>query len=726
MNASDVIVIYPGRFHPFHKGHKHVYDLLNSKYTNVYIATTEKVDAVKSPFSFDEKVTLMNLTGVQKDKILKVKQTYNGDEYKSRFNNKYSLIFVVSEKDMLDDPRFNFPASGLGLKKNGEPAYLQKMPQGDNPDLNPMADTRVPTEKEPLEDREKGRGYIMTVQTETFKVGGHDVNSASQIRSLLGTENIDDAKQAFVDLYDKYNETVFNMIRNKLGTVKTMENIDLNELRRMAGLEERDIDGDDDYSNIPGFKEKPMFDQLGKIIDSFEMSQDGSDDIKNPLSTVKTDDGEQVEISVGEARALKQMMEMLSSARQGEVKSAREKFLDSIQKSEGLHSMLEFARSKGLVEESDVISEEELAETIPHMYALKKQGMSVEEIAKKLGMKPQEVNDAMSKTEESVEELDLNDIRADFGVHEGKDKVSNCCGAPIEGEIEDNVGRCSECKEMCKCEDNVDEGKMKDMAMDMADAFYDKVSAITDQSNDLGKAVIDAWNDEEENPPEWALDEITRDVLVDAGLIEPEQEEQAEESFDPAMEPTEESTMFDDAMEVHANEGEQALAQHLGMSEQEFDQELNEYCALRGKHADDDREEAIEGLVQEIIDEREKSDHAEPSVDEDMARMRELAGMPAITETEYWKWDQGSYKPKDGYDANFDFWSQEAQSARSKNGDEPFKSREEMIDIFDQQLEKYNINIFKQKQISQMKADEKAKAEREKYAPRPKQTELDL
>ena len=564
MNASDVIVIYPGRFHPFHKGHKHVYDLLNSKYTNVYIATTEKVDAVKSPFSFDEKVTLMNLTGVQKDKILKVKQTYNGDEYKSRFNNKYSLIFVVSEKDMLDDPRFNFPASGLGLKKNGEPAYLQKMPQGDNPDLNPMADTRVPTEKEPLEDREKGRGYIMTVQTETFKVGGHDVNSASQIRSLLGTENIDDAKQAFVDLYDKYNETVFNMIRNKLGTVKTMENIDLNELRRMAGLEERDIDGDDDYSNIPGFKEKPMFDQLGKIIDSFEMSQDGSDDIKNPLSTVKTDDGEQVEISVGEARALKQMMEMLSSARQGEVKSAREKFLDSIQKSEGLHSMLEFARSKGLVEESDVISEEELAETIPHMYALKKQGMSVEEIAKKLGMKPQEVNDAMSKTEESVEELDLNDIRADFGV---------------------------------------DEGKMKDMAMDMADAFYDKVSAITDQSNDLGKAVIDAWNDEEENPPEWALDEITRDVLVDAGLIEPEQEEeQAEESFDPAMEPTEESTMFDDAMEVHANEGEQALAQHLGMSEQEFDQELNEYCALRGKHADDDREEAIEGVIEELAD----------------------------------------------------------------------------------------------------------------------------
>ena len=58
-----------------------------------------------------------------------------------------------------------------------------------------------------------------------------------------------------------------------------------------------------------------------------------------------------MEVSVGEARALKDMMEMLSSARMGEEKSAREKFLDSIQKSEGLHSMLEFARSKGLVKE---------------------------------------------------------------------------------------------------------------------------------------------------------------------------------------------------------------------------------------------------------------------------------------------------------------------------------------------------------------------------------------
>lgn len=80
------------------------------------------------------------------------------------------------------------------------------------------------------------------------------------------------------------------------------------------------------------------------------------------------------------------------------------------------------------------------------------------------------------------------------------------------------------------------------------------------------------------------------------------------ESFDPAMEPTEQTTKFDDAMELHDNDGEQALAQHLGMSDDEFNQELNEYCASHGLHADDDREEAIQGMVEEIIDNNDQMD----------------------------------------------------------------------------------------------------------------------
>ena len=559
MNASDVIVIYPGRFHPFHKGHKGVYDLLNSKFKNVYVATSDKVEPGRSPFNFEEKVEIMSMLGIEPSNILKVKQTYNGNEYMSRFNNSYGLIFAVSEKDMDDDPRFNFPSSGQSLKKDGTPAYLQKF-------------TRI----EDVEDMTK-HGYVMTVPTTSFKVAGHDVNSASQIRNLLGSDNVDDAKQAFVDLYDKYNETVFNMIRNKLGG-KTMENFDLNELRKLAGLNEVDVE-DDEYADVPGFKEKPMFDQLGKIIDSDEMSKDG-DDIKNPLNSVKTDDGEEVEVSVGEAKALKRMMEMLPSARMGEEKSAREKFLDTIQQSEGLHSMIEFARGKGLVEEE---------------YTDEGNAFGAAQVGKKKGEKFK----VGGKTYTKEDELNLDDIRRDFGV---------------------------------------EVGRVKDLGMDQADAFYDKVAELVDNNNDLGKAVVDAWDDEEENPPEWALDDETRAILVNAGKIEPEPEEpemeeaakpdyidldgdgdreesmkkaakdkkekekKKDESFDPRMEPSKK----DLAIQYMMDGDFEAAGGVLGGSEKDIMDEWNEYCSMRGL----DRKDALNDI-----------DHVENVVDEMMSSM---------------------------------------------------------------------------------------------------------
>lgn len=643
MNASDVIVIYPGRFHPFHKGHKGVYDLLNKKFKNVYIATSDKVEADKSPFDFEEKVKIMNLTGVPTSDVLKVKQTYNGNEYMSRFNNSYGLIFAVSEKDMDDDPRFNFPASGMSLKKNGEPAYLQKF-----------------TDLDSVEDMTK-HGYIMTVPTTSFKVAGHDVNSASQIRSLLGSENIDDAKQAFVDLYDKYNETVFKIIRNKLGK-NTMENIDLNELRKLAGLNEVDIDQDDDYSDVPGFKEKPMFDQLGKIIDSDEMSKDG-DDIKNPLNSVKTDDGEEVEVSVGEAKALKDMMEMLSSARMGAEKSAREKFLDSIQTSEGLHSMLEFARSKGLVKESEVDEGNAFAKKVRD---LKAQG-------KKKGEKFE-----LDGEEYALEDLDLDDIRADFGV---------------------------------------EEGKVKDMAMDMVDAFYDKVSAMVDNNNDIGKSIVDAWEDGDENPPEWALDDEARQILISAGKIGPEQEEpemeeaakpdyidldgdgdrkesmkkaakdkkKKEESFDPRAEQSREDQAYDELVDAYDKGGEDGLCKAIGCSSKELDDEMSEYARDHNLHMDDDRDEIIHGYIEQLVDNADWKDHGEQDFDpadmemeEDLDRMRELAGIE--TDESLMADPQFKYNKNMPKSQNFANW-------KKMNDDEYRRSNEPYPDEKDQRAE---------------------------------------
>ena len=55
------LVIYPGRFHPFHKGHHASYDFLSKGYgtDNVYVASSNAQAPLTSPFSFDEKKQMM-------------------------------------------------------------------------------------------------------------------------------------------------------------------------------------------------------------------------------------------------------------------------------------------------------------------------------------------------------------------------------------------------------------------------------------------------------------------------------------------------------------------------------------------------------------------------------------------------------------------------------------------------------------------------------------------
>ena len=52
---TKVVAIYPGRFQPMGKHHAQVYNQLSSKFDDVWVATSGKVDLPKSPFSFSEK-----------------------------------------------------------------------------------------------------------------------------------------------------------------------------------------------------------------------------------------------------------------------------------------------------------------------------------------------------------------------------------------------------------------------------------------------------------------------------------------------------------------------------------------------------------------------------------------------------------------------------------------------------------------------------------------------
>jgi hypothetical protein len=101
--VTDKIVVYGGRFQPFHKGHKKVYDTLVAKFgsKNVYIATSDVQDSDKSPLSFnDKKEIATKLFGIPSSKFVKVKKPYQPVEILRGYDDvTTALIVAVGEKD---------------------------------------------------------------------------------------------------------------------------------------------------------------------------------------------------------------------------------------------------------------------------------------------------------------------------------------------------------------------------------------------------------------------------------------------------------------------------------------------------------------------------------------------------------------------------------------------------------------------------------------------------
>jgi cytidyltransferase-like protein len=193
------VVIYPGRFHPFHKGHAHVYKTLVKQFGegNVYIATSDKVDPPKSPFTFEEKVKMMMHAGVPATAIVKCKQPYRPIEILDNYDSDNTVVmFAVSEKDMAEDPRFAFKP-----KKDGSPSYFQ--PAGKD-----------------MQSFEQ-HGYIITVPTLDFKVLGKPMRSASEFRANFANADEDTQKAMINDLYGMYDEEIYNIMSSKITESKS-------------------------------------------------------------------------------------------------------------------------------------------------------------------------------------------------------------------------------------------------------------------------------------------------------------------------------------------------------------------------------------------------------------------------------------------------------------------------------------------------------------------------
>jgi nicotinamide mononucleotide adenylyltransferase len=197
----QLLVIYPGRFQPFHKGHHAVYDWLCGKFgrNNVYIATSNKVDGDRSPFTFSEKAYFMQLTGVPADRIIQATSPYQIDSVLSsgqiQVANRANtvVVFAVSQKDMEEDPRFSF-----GTKKDGTASYFQP--------LKNIKDTASMDQ----------HGYILVAPTFDFSVEGQPMTSGTELRRLYGSANTQQRQKIIADLFGKYTREAEQIMNNKI------------------------------------------------------------------------------------------------------------------------------------------------------------------------------------------------------------------------------------------------------------------------------------------------------------------------------------------------------------------------------------------------------------------------------------------------------------------------------------------------------------------------------
>tara|TARA_B100000989_G_scaffold141357_1_gene105160 strand:- start:1255 stop:3120 length:1866 start_codon:yes stop_codon:yes gene_type:complete len=190
----DTVVIYPGRFHPFHKGHKSVYDTLIKRFgkERVFIATSAKVDPPKSPFTFEEKRAMIALTGVDPSRVIQTKSPYQATEITDNYDPQNTIaLFAVSDKDMAEDPRFSFKP-----KKDGSPSYYQ------------------PAQKE-MKSLDT-HGYIVTVPTLSFTVLGEPMRSASEFRARFAGADEQTQQKMITDMFGKYDQKIHRIMSQKI------------------------------------------------------------------------------------------------------------------------------------------------------------------------------------------------------------------------------------------------------------------------------------------------------------------------------------------------------------------------------------------------------------------------------------------------------------------------------------------------------------------------------
>ena len=208
MNLKSVIGIYPGRFHPPHRGHLNAYNFLKTITGNdTYVSTSGKVELPDSPLTFGEKQQIWVRHGVPPDHIIQTKSPYKSIEITQKYDpDKTSVIFALGQKD----------AERLKVDQGG---YFKSY-TGNTNALEPLSKN----------------GYVLVIPENQTMVDGK-ILSGTAVRQMLGSDKYtDEQKEKFFRyIFGWYDIALFKDLTQKFKYNKINENI-LFKLKRIISL----------------------------------------------------------------------------------------------------------------------------------------------------------------------------------------------------------------------------------------------------------------------------------------------------------------------------------------------------------------------------------------------------------------------------------------------------------------------------------------------------------
>ena len=194
--ALKKLVIIPGGFHPFHAGHKALYDAAVAQFprADVFIAATD--DKSNRPFPFKLKKTLAGIAGIPAHRFVQVKSPFQPREITDLYDPETTqLIFVRSDKDSGVSP---LPG---GFKKDGSDSYLQPL-------------------KRQKPENMKQHGFMTYLPTVQF---GPGMTSATEIRGKWPGMSPEEKEDLIVNLYPMNSKPMVNKAVEIFDTVLAEE-----------------------------------------------------------------------------------------------------------------------------------------------------------------------------------------------------------------------------------------------------------------------------------------------------------------------------------------------------------------------------------------------------------------------------------------------------------------------------------------------------------------------